>query len=189
MAVSTNEFRAGLKVMIDGDPCNLIEVQFVKPGKGQAFYRVKWRNLKSDRVNERNFKSGETVDGADVVETEMQFLYQDADGYHFMDPSSYEQYAATGEAVAEAAKWLKPEDHCIVTLYNGHPLAVTPPMFVVLTVKETDPGVRGDTSSGGTKPATLETGAVVKVPLFIQEGEILKIDTRTGEYVSRAKDE
>jgi elongation factor P len=185
---STNEFRGGLKIMLDGDPCSIIENEFVKPGKGQAFNRVKIRNLKTGRVIERTFKSGDTLDGADVVDTTLQYLYSDGEFWHFMDPNSYEQLAADATAVGDAAKWLKEQDQCEVTLWNGVPLAVTPPNFVVLAVTDTDPGVRGDTSGGGGKPATLETGAVVRVPLFIEIGDTLRIDTRTGEYVSRAKE-
>ncbi|HFD80373.1 MAG TPA: elongation factor P [Gammaproteobacteria bacterium] len=185
---STNEFRGGLKIMLDGDPCSIIENEFVKPGKGQAFNRVKIRNLKTGRVIERTFKSGETVEAADVMETDMQYLYTDGEFWHFMDPDSYEQIAADATAVGDAKKWLKEQDTCLVTLWNGTPISVTPPNFVLLKVTETDPGVRGDTSGGGGKPATLETGAVVRVPLFIDEGEVVKVDTRTGEYVGRAKD-
>jgi elongation factor P len=185
---STNEFKGGLKIMIDGDPCAIIENEFVKPGKGQAFNRVKIRNLKTGRVIERTFKSGETVESADVMEVELQYLYNDGEFWHFMDPQTYEQLAASEAAVGDAAKWLKEQDVCLVTLWNGTPLLVTPPNFVILTVTETDPGVRGDTSGGGGKPATLETGAVVRVPLFIDIGDTLRIDTRTGEYVARAKE-
>lgn len=185
---STNEFRSGLKIMIDGDPCSIIENEFVKPGKGQAFNRVKIRNLKTGRVIDRTWKSGETVEAADVMDTEMQYLYNDGEFWHFMNPDSYEQLAAGEAAVADAVKWLKEQDICQVTLWNGEPLSVTPPNFVELAVTETDPGVRGDTSGGGGKPATLETGAVVRVPLFIDVGDVLKVDTRTGEYVSRVKD-
>jgi elongation factor P len=185
---STNEFKGGLKIMLDNDPCSIIENEFVKPGKGQAFNRVKIRNLKTGRVIERTFKSGETVEAADVMETDMQYLYTDGEFWHFMDPDSYEQIAAGEAAVAEAKKWLKEQDGCQVTLWNGVPISVTPPNFVELEVTETDPGVRGDTSGGGGKPATLQTGAVVRVPLFINIGEVVKVDTRTGEYVGRAKD-
>ena len=185
---STNEFRGGLKIMLDGDPCSIIENEFVKPGKGQAFNRVRIRNLKTGRVMERTFKSGETLEGADVMDTTLQYLYSDGEFWHFMDPNSYEQLAADATAVGDATKWLKEQDLCEVTLWNGVPLAVTPPNFVILTVTDTDPGVRGDTSSGGGKPATLETGAVVRVPLFIEIGDALRIDTRTGEYVARAKE-
>ena len=186
---STNEFRSGLKLMIDGDPCAIVENEFVKPGKGQAFNRVKIRNLKTGRVIDRTYKSGESVEAADVMDTEMQYLYNDGEFWYFMDPDSYEQVGADENAVRDAIKWLKEQDTYTVTLWNGSPLTVTPPNFTVLKVVETDPGVRGDTSGGGGKPATLETGAVVRVPLFIDEGELLKVDTRTGEYVSRAKED
>jgi len=185
---STNEFRSGLKIMQDGDPCNILENEFVKPGKGQAFSRVKFRNLKTGRVLERTFKSGETVEAADVVDTDMQFLYHDGAHWHFMDGASYEQHEVGEAVVGDASKWLKEQDTCIVTLWNGVPLAVAPPTFVVLKISETDPGLRGDTSGGGGKSATLETGAVVRVPLFLQIGDSIKVDTRTAEYVSRAKE-
>ncbi len=184
---STNQFKGGLKIMIDGDPCTIAENEFVKPGKGQAFNRVKIRNLISGRVVERTFKSGDTVEAADVMDTEMQYLYSDGEMWHFMDQTSFEQIAAGDAAVSEAKQWLKEEDICQITLWNGEPIAVLPPNFVELKVVETDPGLRGDTAQGGTKPARLETGAVVKVPLFIEEGEVLKCDTRSGEYVSRVK--
>lgn len=185
--VSTSEFKNGLKLMMDGDPYTILENEFVKPGKGQAFNRVKLRNLKSGRVIERTFKSGETMETADVVDTDMQYLYNDGEMWHFMVVETFEQYAADGAAVADAQKWLKEQDVCQVTLYNGVPIGVSPPNFVELKIVETDPGVRGDTSGGGGKPATLETGAVVRVPLFIQTEEVIKVDTRTGEYVSRVK--
>ena len=183
----TNEFRGGLKVMQDGHPCSILENQFVKPGKGQAFNRVKLRDLITGRVLERTFKSGETVEAADVVETDMQFLYSDGDHWHFMVQDTFEQYAADAKATAEAKSWLKEEDICQVTLYNGAPLSVVPPKSVVLKVTESEPGVRGDTATGATKNATLETGVTVKVPLFVEEGELLRINTRTGEYISRVK--
>jgi len=185
---STNEFKGGLKIMLDGDPCSIIENEFVKPGKGQAFNRVKIRNLKTGRVIERTFKSNESVEAADVMETDMQYLYNDGEFWYFMHPETFEQVGAGEAAVADAIKWLKEQDTCVVTLWNGEPISITPPNFVMLKVAETDPGVRGDTSGGGGKPATLETGAVVRVPLFIDIDEVLKIDTRTGEYVGRAKD-
>ncbi len=185
---STNEFRSGLKVMLDADPYSIIENEFVKPGKGQAFNRVKMRNLKNGRVVDKTFKSGESIEAADVMETEMQYLYNDGEFWHFMDPDSFEQHAATATAVEDSKLWLKEQDNCTVTLWNDNPLSVSPPNFVELKITQTDPGLRGDTASGGSKPATLETGAVVKVPLFIEEGEVLKVDTRTGEYVSRVKD-
>ena len=184
----TNEFRGGLKILLDGDPFAIIENEFVKPGKGQAFNRVKIRNLRSGRVIERTFKSGESVEAADVVEVSLQYLYSDGENWHFMDEGSFEQYAAPREAVGDSANWLKEQDVCTLTLWNGVPLTVAPPNFVVLEITEADPGLKGDTASGATKPATVETGAVVKVPLFVNQGERIRIDTRTGEYVARAKD-
>jgi elongation factor P len=185
---STSEFRGGMKIMLDGDPYAIIENEFVKPGKGQAFNRVKIRNLKTGRVVERTFKSGDTAEAADVHDTQMQYLYNDGEQWHFMDPASFEQLTADANAVGEAAKWIKEQDLCNVTLYNGAPLSVEPPNFVTLAITETDPGLKGDTSGGGGKPATLETGAVVRVPLFVQAGELIKVDTRIGEYVSRVKE-
>jgi elongation factor P len=185
---STNQFKSGLKLLVDGDPCTILENEFVKPGKGQAFNRVKFRNLKTGRVIERTYKSGESVGGADVVDTELQYLYKDGELWHFMDPESYEQFSVGETAMADAVHWLKGQETCSVTLWNGEPLSVTPPNFVTLAITETDPGVRGDTASGGTKPAILETGAMVKVPFFVDNGEVIKIDTRTGEYVSRVKE-
>jgi elongation factor P len=185
----TNEFRGGLKLLLDGDPCVIIENEFVKPGKGQAFNRVKIRNLKTGRVLEKTFKSGENVEAADVIDRDLQYLYNDGEFWHFMDGESFEQYQADTNAVGEAVKWIKEQDLCLVTLWNGSPIAVEAPNFVFLEITETDPGLKGDTSGGGGKPATLETGAVVRVPLFIQTGEKIKVDTRTGDYVSRVKDE
>lgn len=185
---STNEFKGGLKVMMDGDPCSIVENEFVKPGKGQAFNRVKIRNLKTGRVVERTFKSGDTLEAADVMDVDMQYLYCDGSHWHFMSPETFEQHAVDEVVVGDAKLWLKEQDTCIVTLWNGVPLSITPPNFVTLKIVETDPGVRGDTSGGGGKPAKLETGAVVRVPLFIQPEEIIKVDTRTGAYVSRAKE-
>ena len=185
---STNEFRSGLKILLDGDPCIIVENEFVKPGKGQAFNRVRIRNLKTGRVVDKTFKSGESVEAADVIDTEMQYLYSDGDFWHFMVPDTYEQYAADENAVSEARQWLKEQDVCQVTLWNNSPLIVTPPNFVELSIVETDPGVRGDTAQGGVKPAHLETGAVVRVPLFIEQGEVIRVDTRSGEYVGRVKD-
>ena len=184
---STNEFNAGLKIMMDGDPCAILENEFVKPGKGQAFNRVKIRNLKTGRVVDKTFKSGESIEAADVVEQEMQYLYSDGEFWHFMVADTFEQLPADDKAVAEVKQWLKEEDVCSVTLWNGVPLAVTPAKFVELAITATDPGLRGATAQGGVKPATLSTGAVVRVPLFVEQGEVVKVDTRTGEYVSRAK--
>ena len=185
---STNEFRPGLKVLLEGDPCTITESEFVKPGKGQAFTRVKFRNLKTGRVWDRTFRSGETMEAADVVESEMEFLYADGEFWHFMKTDgSYEQTAASEAALGDVRQWLKEQDVCIVTLWNGDPISIAPPNFVELPVTVTDPGLRGDTAQGGVKPATLSTGATVRVPLFIEIGDVLRVDTRTGEYVNRVK--
>lgn len=185
--ISTNEFKSGVKVILDGDPCNILENEYVKPGKGQAFNRVKLRNLKNGRVLEKTFKSGDTLEAADAVDVELQYLYNDGEMWHFMSPTSYEQYTISKNTIGDCSKWLKEQDVCLVTLWNDNALSVTPPIFVVLKVTETDPGLRGDTATGGSKPATMETGAIVRVPLFVNVGDILKIDTRNGEYVSRGK--
>ena len=185
---ATNEFRSGLKVMLEGDPCTILENEFVKPGKGQAFNRVRLRNLMNNRVWERTFKSGESLEAADVMDYDMEYLYTDGEFYHFMmTDGSFEQHGASKDAVGDTVNWLKEQEVYTVTLYNGAPLSVVAPNFVMLEVVQTDPGLKGDTATGGSKPATLSTGAVVKVPLFITEGETLKIDTRTGDYVGRQK--
>jgi len=183
---STNEFKGGLKVMLDGDPCSILENEYVKPGKGQAFSRVKLKNLFSGRVWERTFRSGESLEAADVMDIDLEYLYNDGEFWHFMEPNSFEQYQADAKAVGDNYKWLKEQDKSTVTLFNGAPIAITPPNHVELVVTETDPGLKGDTAQGGTKPATLSTGAVVKVPLFISEAEVIRVDTRTGEYLGRA---
>lgn len=185
---STNEFRAGMKVLLEGDPCSILENEFVKPGKGQAFNRVKLRNLKNGRVWERTFKSGDSLEVADVVEVDMEYLYSDGEFWHFMkSDGSFEQLAASPSALGDAKEWMKEQVSYIVTLWNDQPITVTPPNTIELEVVETDPGVRGDTATGGTKPAKLTSGASVKVPLFIEIGDVLKVDTRRGEYLSRAK--
>jgi elongation factor P len=184
---STSEFRSGLKILLDGDPYAIVENEMVKPGKGQAFNRVKIRSLKTGRTIERTFKSGDSVDAADVVDVNMQYLYQDGEFWHFMVPDSFEQYTAGKTAVGDNAMWLKDGTVCIITLWNGVPLLVTPPPHIELKIIETDPGLRGDTATGGQKPAKVETGAVVRVPLFINQGDVIRIDTRTGQYIARAK--
>lgn len=183
---STNEFRSGLKVMLDGEPCSIMDNEFVKPGKGQAFNRVRMRNLKTGRVWDRTFRSGESLEGADVMDVTMEYLYTDGEFFFFMEPDTFEQHQADAAAVGDTAKWLKEQDPCEITLFNGTPLSVAPANFVELEIVETDPGLKGDTAQGGSKPATLTTGAVVRVPLFISRGEIIRIDTRSGEYVARA---
>lgn len=184
---STNEFKSGVKILLDGDPYVILENEYVKPGKGQAFNRVRVRNLKTGRTVEKTFKSGDSAEAADVMTTPMQYLYSDGDIWYFMEPESFEQHGAGSAAVGEARPWLKEQMLCNITLWNGQPLVVEPPAHVELKIVQTDPGIRGDTATGGMKPATLETGAVVKVPLFINEGEIIKVDTRTKEYISRVR--
>ncbi len=183
---ATNQFRSGLKVMLDGEPCSILDNEFVKPGKGQSFNRFKLRNLKNERVWERTFKSGDSLEGADVMDRTMEYLYNDGEFWYFMEPDTFEQHQADANAVGDAHLWLKETDKCEVTLYNGTPLSVEPPNFVELEITETDPGLKGDTAQGGNKPATLSTGAVVKVPLFLSQGEVIRVDTRTGEYQGRA---
>ena len=182
-----NDVKNGLKIIVDGHPCTIVDTEFIKPGKGQAFTRVKYRNLRNCRTVEMTMKSTDNVEGADVVDTDMEFLYSDGEFWHFMHPTNHEQIAANEGAMADAAKWLKGNEMVIVTLWNGAVLNVTPPNFVELQIVETDPGVRGDTSGGGGKPAKLETGAVVRVPLFVNQNELIRVDTRTGEYVGRVK--
>lgn len=182
-----NDVKNGMKIIVDGSPCTIVDTEYVKPGKGQAFTRVKYRNLKSGRVVEMTMKSTDSLEAADVVDTDMEFLYSDGEFFHFMHPETHEQIVADPAAMADASKWLKGNETCVVTLWNGAPLVVSPPNFVELVITETDPGVRGDTSGGGGKPAKLETGAVVRVPLFVGQGEVIKVDTRSGDYVSRVK--
>jgi len=183
-----NQIKGGTKLIIDNDPCVVVENEYVKPGKGQAFNRVRYRNLKTGRVIERTFKSNESIEAADIIEIDAQFLYGDGNEWHFMANETFEQYALHETEVSEAKNWLVDQSECKLTLWNDHPILVVAPNFVNLKVTETDPGLKGDTAGTGGKPAKLETGAVVRVPLFIQEGEVIKVDTRNGEYVSRAKD-
>ena len=183
---STSQFKNGLKLMLDGNPCSIVNNEIVKPGKGQAFNRVKLKDLITGKVLEKTFKSGESLEVADVMETDMQYLYSDGENCHFMDPASYDQYAIDAKAISDAVQYLVEQDTCLVTLWNGNPISVTPPNHVILEVVDTDPGLKGDTAGTGGKPATMNTGVVVQVPLFINIGDKLKIDTRTNDYVSRA---
>ena len=183
---STSDFKPGLKIIIDNDPCEIIEEDFVKPGKGQAFSKVKFRNLLTGRVGEKTCKVGESIESADVEELEMQFLYLDGDSWVFMHPENFEQISINQDLIGTNIDWLSEGDICQVILWNQQPISVVPPVFVNLEITKTDPGVKGDTASGGSKPATLSTGAIIKVPLFISEGEIVTIDTRNGEYQGRA---
>jgi len=183
--VSTNEMKSGTKVLIDGEPFAIIDNEYRKPGKGQATNTLRIRNLKNGRVLERTLRSGDSWEVADVEQTDMQYLYNDGEFWTFMDPSTFEQLQAGAAAMEDAKQWLKGEESCSVLLWNGVPLSVAAPNTVELKITETDPGVRGDTSGGGGKPATLETGAVIRVPLFVQQGEMVKVDTRTGDYLGR----
>jgi elongation factor P len=182
-----NDVKNGMKILVNSEPAVITDTEYVKPGKGQAFTRVKYRFIKSGRVVELTMKATDSLEAADVVDTDMQYLYSDGEYWHFMQPETFEQVQADKTGMGGAEKYLKGEEACVVTLWNGTPIAVQPPNFVELKITETDPGVRGDTSGGGGKPATLETGAVVRVPLFVGQDEIIKVDTRTGEYVSRVK--
>ena len=183
---STSQFKNGLKLMLDGNPCSIVNNEIVKPGKGQAFNRVKFKDLITGKTLEKTFKSGESLESADVMELDMQYLYSDGEAWHFMDPDSYEQYALDETAMAGAINYLVEQDNCVVTLWNNNPISVTPPNHVVLEVVDTDPGLKGDTAGTGGKPATMNTGVVVQVPLFISIGEKVKVDTRTNEYAGRS---
>ena len=182
-----NDVKNGMKILVNNQPAVIIDTEYVKPGKGQAFTRVKYRLIKDGRTQEVTMKSTDSLDAADVVDTDMNFMYSDGEYWHFMDPESFEQVQATKAGMGGAEKWLKGEESCVVTLWNGEPIFVQPPNFVDLKITETDPGVRGDTSGGGGKPATLETGAVVRVPLFVNQDEVIRVDTRSGEYSARVK--
>lgn len=184
---STAEFRKGLKIELDGAPYMIVEFQHVKPGKGGAFVRTKLKNLLTGRVLDQTFRSGERVKKPDLMEKEMQYLYKDGDSYCLMDNETYEQIMLTGEQMGDAVLYLTENMNLQVLFFNQQPVAVEVPNFVELTVAQTDPGLKGDTASGGTKPATLESGAVIQVPLFINEGDRLKVDTRTGTYIERLK--
>jgi elongation factor P len=184
--VSTNQFKNGLKLIIDNNPCNIVNNEIVKPGKGQAFNRVKLKDLITGKVLEKTFKSGESVEAADVMELEMQYLYNDGETYNFMHPETFEQYEVPKPVVGDAVGFLVEQDNCTLVLWNDNPISVTPPNHVILEVADTDPGLKGDTQGTGGKPATMTTGVSVQVPLFVNIGDKLKIDSRTSEYVSRA---
>ena len=185
MAVDTSQFRNGLKVEIDGDPFNMISFQHVKPGKGGAFVRTKLRNLRNGKVIERTFRSGERLEEADVEDRRMSYLYQDGGGLVFMDSESFEQMSISLERVGEAKNYLLENLEVDVLLYKGNAINIELPSFIEAVITKTEPGIKGDTASGSTKPATIEPGAVVQVPLFVKEGEKIRVDTRTGEYVER----
>ena len=182
-----NDVKNGQKILVNNEPAVITDTEYVKPGKGQAFTRMKYRLIRSGRVQEITMKATDSVEAADVIDTDMQFLYADGEYWHFMNQESFEQVQSDKAGMGGAEKWLKGEEECVVTLFNGTPIMVTPPNFVELKITETDPGVKGDTAGTGDKPATLETGAVVRVPLFVGQDEVIKVDTRSGEYVSRVK--
>jgi len=184
---STTEFRSNFKIEMEGEPFIIIDCQHVKPGKGAAFVKTRIKSLRTGLVQDKTFRSGDKVDTPDLDERAMQYLYPDGDRCCFMDTKTYEQEFLTRDQLGDTAKWLQENLEVAILFHNGLPIGVDVPNFVTLKITQTDPGVRGDTAVGGTKPATLETGAVVMVPLFIEEGESIRIDTRTGEYVERAK--
>ena len=184
MQVSTAEFKKGLKIQFDGEPYRIVDFQHVKPGKGGAFVRTKLKHMRQGRVIDNTFRSGEKVELVDFEEKHMQFLYRD-DRYHFMDMQTFEQVSLSSDEVGDAREFLKENTEVEVLLIDGSPAAVELPNFVELAIVKTDPGVRGDTAQGGSKPATLETGAVVQVPLFLGEGDVVRVDTRTGDYLAR----
>jgi elongation factor P len=183
--IDTTEFRKGLKIEIEGEPFEIVDFQHVKPGKGGAFVRTRIKGLLSGNTLERTFRAGDKVGKPDIEEREMQYLYPEGDHYHFMDNRSYEQTFVTREALGEAANFLKENIDASVLFYKGKAIGVSLPNTVDLKVAKCDPGIRGDTVSGATKPATLQSGYVVQVPLFINEGDLLRIDTRTGNYLTR----
>lgn len=183
--MDTSEIRKNVKIMLDGNPYTVVDFQFVKPGKGQAFTRVKIRNLITSAVLERTFKSGEKLDAADVEERQLQYIYSEADSYVFMDPQSGDQTFVNHDKLGEEKAFLHDGLNVDVVLWNGNPVAVSLPAHVTLQITHSEPGVKGDTASNVTKPATLSTGAVVQVPLFVKEGEWVKVDTRTGDYLER----
>jgi len=185
MAVDTSQFRNGLKIELDGEPFSIIYFQHVKPGKGGAFVRTKVRNLKSGKVLERRFRAGERVELADVEDRKMQYLYQDGEQLVFMDSQTYEQIPFSAEQVGDARKFLKENTDVDVLFWRGQPINIELPSFITAVITECEPGIKGDTASNVTKPATLETGAIVQVPLFVKEGETIRVDTRSGEYVER----
>ena len=187
MKISTNQFKNGTKLIIDNSPCSIVEHEFHKPGKGQAVMRIKYKNLITGNTNDKTFKTGESVEAADVNHKEMEFLYHDNDSWHFMDTNSYEQIEVNLSQMGDAKKWLVGQEICEIVLWNGQPIIVNPPVIVELQITSAEPGVKGDTVSGATKIATLQTGVDIQVPLFVNENEIINVDTRDKTYVGRAK--
>ncbi len=184
-SISTNNFKNGAKIELDGAPYTIVEFQHVKPGKGGAFVRTKLKNLKTGRVLEKTFRAGEKVDAAEVEEKSMQYLYPEGDNFCFMDNQTYEQTFLTAEQLDESRNFLQENTDVKIVFHRGAPIGLELPTFVEMEVVDTDPGMKGDTASGGSKPATLNTGAVVQVPLFINIGDKIRLDTRTGQYMDR----
>jgi elongation factor P len=187
-AISTSDFRGRLKIEWEGVPYMIVSAQFVKPGKGVAFVKTRMKNLLTGNVQERNFRSGDKVETPDIDEKTLQYMYKDGSDYHFMDKNTYDQLSLTAEAIGDQWIYLKEQTDCQVMFYKGKPIDIELPNFVILKVTDTMPAVRGDTVSGATKEAVVETGGKMKVPLFINNGDMLRIDTRTGEYVDRVKE-
>jgi elongation factor P len=187
MTAATSEFRKGLKIELEGEPYIIVDFQHVKPGKGGAFVRTKLKSLISGNVIDRTYRSGEKVDTPALEEKTMQYLYREEDTYHFMDTETYEQLVLTGKQLGDNSSFLQENVEVEILLHNGQPIGVELPTFVELKIVQTDPGFKGDTAAGATKPAQLETGAVIQVPLFLNEGDTIKVNTRTGEYIERAK--
>ena len=185
-SVSTNEIRVGMKVEVDKEPYLIIGNEFVKPGKGQAFNRIKMKNMVNGRVVERTYKSGEKIDLADIEEAKMRFLYKESDGAVFMDEKTFDQISISNELIGSNDQWLMEEVVYDVIFYKGAPIELVPPTFMEMVITDTSPGVRGDTSGRVLKPSVTETGAKIQIPIFVEQGEKIKVDTRTGEYVSRA---
>ena len=187
MKISTNQFKNGTKLLIDNAPCSIVEHEFHKPGKGQAVMRVKYKNLLTGNTNDKTFKSGESAEIADINHKDMEFLYSDGENWHFMDSTSYEQIEIGSSEIGDARKWLVGQETCEIILWDDRPILVDPPVIVELKIIKAEPGVKGDTVSGATKNAELETNVNIQVPLFINENELIKVDTRDMTYVGRAK--
>jgi len=184
--ISTADFRNGMTVLLDNELMQIVEFQHVKPGKGGAFVRTKFKNVLTGRVLEKTFRSGEKFDEARIEEQVWQYLYHDGDLFHFMDKETFEQMEVNKDVVGDSAQWVKDNADATLKFFNGRCIKVDPPNFVVLQITQCDPGIQGDRATGGTKPAVLETGVTVQVPLFVQEGEIIRVDTRTKSYIERA---
>ena len=185
---STSDFRKGLKVQIDGEPYLVIDSSFRKPGKGNAIYTLRMRNLVRGTILDRNYKGGESIEAADVEEIESQFLYRQGDNYVFMNTENYEQYELTTEQVGDDWRFLKDSTLCQMVLYENNPITITPPNHIVLKVEYCEPGAKGNTATNVTKPVKVETGAEIQCPAFVEIGELIRVDTRTGEYIERVKE-